>query len=78
MSPEEAGEELLMGRPYVVCNYCYGDGLRPVAGGDQDETKSRTTRCNVCSGKGNVARPAYFMAAQLLGAPIPPQPKGKP
>lgn len=67
-----------MGQPYVVCNYCSGAGKRKTTTGSPGTGLSvRFPKCNVCSGKGNVARPAYFMAAQLLGAPIPPQPKGK-
>jgi hypothetical protein len=73
VTPEEAGEEILTGRPYETCSMCRGSGKRQLMakGG-----KIVDINCSVCFTKGNVIRPLWHVAAKTLGIAIPPQPRG--
>lgn len=73
MTPEEAGEEILAGRPYETCNLCRGTGKREMLVKDG---RRIPTKCTVCFKKGNVPRTLYHLAAKTLGIPVPPQPQG--
>ena len=78
MSPEEAGEEILAGRPYETCNLCQGRGVRQMSKQTAETASPKfiNIACTLCFKKGNVIRPLYHVAAKTLGLPIPPQPLG--
>jgi hypothetical protein len=72
VSPEQAGEEILAGQPYVPCNVCKGEGKRTVF--DEKAQRGRVTNCNTCFAKGWFPRLAYHEAAKQLGLDIPVMP----
>lgn len=81
MTPEEAAEEILGGKPYATCTRCGGSGWHkaPV-----DLTRITTTRitaealrdyCKGCDGSGQWLRGDYATACRILGKDPPPPPR---
>jgi|SRR5688572_8435848 len=68
MTPEEAGQRILEGNPYIDCPFPHyekalEDGTRTVF----------FNNCPLCKGTAAILDPDYFLACSLLGLPVPNQ-----
>src|SRR4030067_930450 len=76
VSPEEAGQRILEGEPWVVCPCCNGGGYEPAvqtAVGDPNHPGVYVTNtpCWQCKGFGTILDPIYEQACLLLDKGIP-------
>lgn len=79
MTIEEAGEEILNGKAWVICNRCHGSGQYGVPFTSVDalhktSQSRRWTQCTVCTGRGHLKNITYHHAARMLNLSIPPAP----
>lgn len=64
MTPEEAGQIILEGEPWITCDWCDGDGKSTVY--DRE--------CGWCKGYGVVLKKGYIAACDVLQRPFPSLP----